>query len=405
MTRTLIIVTCILAVLVGLRIGHYATRQRTYNQDYQRLANTFAVWDTEPVRRHLFLSFQDPDSFKERRAYEHVATTWLLLLYMVLKPLRWLGYSYVSAQRLLVLLHFAMLAWLLATRVGRAERPRAWTDPVQILWAASMAFGAAAAAASSVFWMSAAVGNPETWYYVPVIAFCYAASVDFDGRGLTRTSLIVFVIAAVIAPVYTPIIVAGVIVLWSTDSGTALEPVRRRLAWTRRPIAVAAVGIASLLLPFLLLHLGGFKAEGTPFLVRAGLNGDTRYFTSIVQAVVSPAPPVLRKWHVLPFPAVALLCVGAAALVSRPLAGRMLRQLFISTLPFLYFVIVFPQAVSIHPYLFDFGFVFAASFCLCSWLFEPEVEQLASRSRPMALAVVIVSAALLMTDFLDLSRL
>jgi len=82
----------------------------------------------------------------------------------------------------------------------------------------------------------------------------------------------------------------------------------------------------------------------------------------------------------------------------------MLRQLFISWVPLLWLVIVFPQLVSIHPYFCDLHISLGAAFCLISWLQWPELQAWVGRPA-LRLAILMACAALLMTNLIDLARL
>jgi hypothetical protein len=89
---------------------------------------------------------------------------------------------------------------------------------------------------------------------------------------------------------------------------------------------------------------------------------------------------------------------------SRPLAERMLRQLLVGFTPTLFWIVLFPQAVSIHPYYFDFGLMFPSAFCLAFWLTDAQTQAVLVRRRGLLLALVILLIGLLMTSGLDLAR-
>ena len=81
----------------------------------------------------------------------------------------------------------------------------------------------------------------------------------------------------------------------------------------------------------------------------------------------------------------------------------MMRQLFIALVLFCWTIIAFPQAVSIHPYMFDFSLSLGPAFCLGFWLQRPELDGWLGRPA-LRLAVLMVVAALLMTNLIDLAR-
>ena len=104
-------------------------------------------------------------------------------------------------------------------------------------------------------------------------------------------------------------------------------------------------------------RVGGFQGLGSGVLFRSGLDGSTQYFVSMTQAVLQPVDAG-RRWMLAPIPVAAASVAIAMFAFSRPLAERMLRQLLVCLTPALCWIVFFPQAVSIHPYLFDFGLIF-----------------------------------------------
>jgi hypothetical protein len=155
---------------------------------------------------------------------------------------------------------------------------------------------------------------------------------------------------------------------------------------------------------YLMLWIGGWHTAGSSPLFRSGLDGHTQYFSTMVQAVLHPTIANDRRWQLLPVPVAALAVVAGTFTLSRPLAERMLRQLLVCLSPALFWIVVFPQIVSIHPYVFDFGLVFAPAFCLAFWLAQPEVEDLLAGRRGLVLGLFIMLVGLLMTNYIDLAR-
>ena len=107
------------------------------------------------------------------------------------------------------------------------------------------------------------------------------------------------------------------------------------------------------------IHLKGYSPLSATLLFRSGLDGDTRYFQNLVQAVVAPCP-VLCCWRrtfadlVLPafVPIAGWMALRIRVARGPGAAGLGALFLFLAT-PYIASVILFPQAVSIHPYMYD----------------------------------------------------
>ena len=159
-----------------------------------------------------------------------------------------------------------------------------------------------------------------------------------------------------LSPTHAPMAVVAVMGLFGQPAGTLREFARRN----RAPLLVSAIavaaGIAVYLPPWLLSAWRGYAPVGSSVLFRSGLDGDRQYFSNMVQSIVAPCPLVCcwgRTWVDLVYPALLPLVVFAplARRAAPPVRiGHLL--LFLCT-PYLVNVILFPQSVSIHPYLYD----------------------------------------------------
>jgi hypothetical protein len=70
----------------------------------------------------------------------------------------------------------------------------------------------------------------------------------------------------------------------------------------------------------------------------------------------------------------------------------------------LFSLAVVPQAVSIHPYIFDFGLIFPAAFCLWFWMMDVDAQQILAARPALMLSLYIVLTALIVTGGIDLAR-
>jgi hypothetical protein len=234
------------------------------------------------------------------------------------------------------------------------------------------------------------------------LAFAHLSVLDFNGRAFDRAGWISALTLALIAPMYAPFYVFALAVL-----GMKTEDDGRGVRWRRWKsqgavlIAVSAIGVLS---PYLMLRLGGFQGIGSGVLYRSGLDGSTQYFTSMIQAVLAPFDTKGRAWAFVPLPATAALAVSGMWIFSPVVAAKMLRQLLVCLTPTLFWIAIFPQLVSIHPYYFDFGLIFPAAFCLAFWLMNPETHRVLMNRRALILALSIVLTGLLMTNLIDMAR-
>jgi hypothetical protein len=251
------------------------------------------------------------------------------------------------------------------------------------------------------FWVPFFRFSPEHYFFVPAIAFCHLGAADGRGALRRRDAVLTLLPIALFAPLFTPFVAVSWLVLWGvgSDDGERIDwPTAGRLA------GVVALGGLTFASPSLLGHLGSIEVLGSGFRFRSGLDGSEKYFTSMAQALWAPSYPPGRPWQLWQWPIAAFTAIALTSVRSPAIAIRMLRQLFISWIPLLWLVIVFPQLVSIHPYYTDFHITLGAAFCLAFWVQRPEFDAW-SKASALRLAILMAFAALLMTNLIDLARL
>lgn len=365
----------------------------------------FDFWEANPLSRHWFLGFDtsarhiDPTD----KAYTHIAQPWLIGSYLFLKPFTWFGIPFRRSQAWLCLPQFAAIVALVLFHLRHVGSVGlAPFDPRQLIRLAATGLAVAVLFTLPAFWVPFFRFNPESYFFLPALAFCHLAAVDRNGAPGTVHALATLVPLALFAPLFAPFAALSWIVLWEVPAADAPSlPSRRRMGWI---VTIGVLGVIVFLLPEICARVAAIPRVGSGFSFRSGLNGSQQHFTSMVQAVVAPSYGQGRPWQILHWPVVAVLCVALCAMDRSGVAGRMSRQLFISCVPYMWMVIVFPQMTSIHPYLLDAHVAFAVAFAFAVWVQDPEhdgwVDQPALR-----LAVLMGLVALLMTNFLDLARL
>lgn len=365
------------------------------------LPATFEAWETRPIREHMFLAFLSRDDVEHGRAYTHYSHPLLFLQYALLLPLRWGGLPYERAQVLLTFPHLLVVILLLcahAPRVGTLTWHPLFTPQHVQFGACVLAFAGVCSLPS--FWVALVRFNPEHFHFVPALAFCHLSALDGRGQIHNRSSWIALTCIALLSPIFAPFALLSWVVIWT------VVPERGPTDWwsIRRLTIVAALAAVAFLLPKLCGHLSSFTMIGSSLAFRSGLDGSQEHFTSIFQAVFTPSYPPGRAWFVWPWPVAALVAIALAAVYVPAAARSMARQLFICWLPFLWMLVCFPQLVSIHPYQFDFHLCLGAALCIALWLQRPDLA-IWTTAPAGRLAIMIMLAGLVMTNFIDLARI
>jgi hypothetical protein len=129
-----------------------------------------------------------------------------------------------------------------------------------------------------------------------------------------------------------------------------------RQAFLRPSMVLFGVGLVVYLQPILTSRLLEFDSANSGLLFRSGLDGDRSYYTNPITAVLDPF--VHRPVALLAVPAVLLLVQLAHAwrttgkvVFPADHADSTFLQLLFSQ--YLLSLLLFPQAVAVHPYLYD----------------------------------------------------
>ncbi len=389
-------------LLVGLYLGPMKFVANGGVAWVEILPTTFAVWENQSPRDHFFSAFLNPSTAAAGQAYAHYSQPLLLLQYLCLQPLRWFGVPYSQAQSALSAPHLAVLLLLLASLLSGIEslglRP---LRPQRLFRSGVLVVAIAAAITLPAFWVPFFRFNPEQYFFIPALAFCYLAGVDYDAPPRTRDALLTLLPIALFAPLFAPFAIASWIVLWHLGTNRDELPDALALA------VLAVIGLLGgfvFALPSLIEPFTSLQFSGSGIWFRSGLDGSEEYFTSMAQALWAPSYPLGRPWHVWHWPLCAVAAIAAAVLHSPATAARMARQLFVSWLPLAWMVVVFPQLVSIHPYFFDFHITLAPAVCFAFWLQRPELA-LWTQMPSLRMAILLGCGALLMTNLIDLARM
>lgn len=401
-TTSLLLVfgAALMVVALGLWIGPRVFLSRGGVPWTQSMPLTFGIWESRPPSEHFFLAFLTPHDVAAGKAYAHFSQPWLLLHYLSLQPFRWFGIPYDRSHVWLCLPQFFVILLLLAAHLHRQPLVLWPARTLPLVRLAIRMLAVAAVVTLPSFWVTFFRFNPDDYFFVPALAFCHLAAADYRGTLRERDALLTLLAIALFAPIFTPFAAVSWLLVWGVGSSAD-----ERIDWriVGRLAAITLLGVVVFWLPTWIHRLGWIDIVGSGFRFRSGLDGSEQYFTSMAQALWAPFRSVDRPWQLWQWPIAAFAAIALAALRSPPAASRMMRQLFLCWAPLLWFVIVFPQSVSIHPYYTDFHIAFGAAFCLAFWLSRPELDGWGELPA-LRLAVTMAVAALLTTNLIDLAR-
>ena len=352
------------------------------------LTTAFSIWETNPAREHLFLGWRTEESFRARAPYANHVHPYLFTMYAWVAGIRLLVRvpTFVATNTIPFFYMLVLLAGF-TTLLARAGLLRARHSPVGLL-TLFLAYGLIVT--SWRFWNDLYRFGSDNPYplLMGVLLFVYAFLREPIRPAAAAVSAAIFV---ALSPIHLPMLLLGMFVLFGHS----------------RPVVVTAVvatvaGVASYLTPWLLIAGHDYQAVGSSILLRSGLDGDTRYFSNLAQAAIAPcirggccwARPI---WELL-WPALVPLVALAIAVLRtehRPQLAWGHLLLFLTT-PYFVSLVLFPQSVSIHPYLYDHMLLIPVIVTGSAVVLTPEMEQ---RLRGAGLLIfLLLAGAILMAN-------
>ena len=317
------------------------------------------VWESNPAADHLYLAWRTQQAFEKRIVYANHVHPYLLTMYGWLIAARRVGGLTVwQASNTTMLLPVLLLIVAFALLVARSK---VLTSPASA-GALLLAFlGIGVLVTTWRLWVDLVRFNTDNPFPLIASVFVIVYAMLLPPAKPVAAAIAAGAFAA-LNPVGTPLLLLPVLCLFTRSARDWRDAwVANRSVLVVCGVAVVA-GVVSYLDPRLLIAWKGYHAEQSSFLFRSGLDGDTRYFSGILQAVVAPCPTnccYTRTFADLVWPAVLPLAIfGPAAIWRRrdPVFSVGRTILFLMT-PYLLSVILFPQSVSVHPYLYDHLFL------------------------------------------------
>lgn len=367
----------------------------------ERLLTSFELWETRPASEHLFLAWLDRQSFEKHVAYTNHLHPILFFLYGCSKLAQLLTGlpPYVGRN----VTPFAMTGFAVAAFTALVPRPspglRQGTKFHATLFVA----------------LGFVLSEWHFWYYpfwnfdtvfpviasLPVLVWASAFPRVSD-RNAARVMASLGLFAA-FGWVYTPVLILAVWSMFGKVRPTLAATLAVNRPLVRASILAAAVGVFTYALPLVLVKIKGYETVSSSFLFRSGLDGDTRYFQHAAQAVLHPFPQARTLWGVI-FPAfvpllVSVACAWRAGALRRRRIGR---QLIFLLAPYLFSLALFPQSVSIHPYLYDNLLLLPVVLIGSTWVLSRPVQ---GRLRGgLLLVALLLAAILIMANFIGIAQ-
>ena len=368
------------------------------------LTTMIGVWESNPPSEHLFLGWRGQEQFDRRIVYANHVHPYLLTMYAWIGGVRYAsGLPLWAATNTSILLPVLVLVAAFGTLLARSNL---LADRTHLTGLLTLFLATGLLLTSWRLWIDLVRFGSDNPYPLLSAVFILVYALLLPPIR-TRAAALAAAAFVALSPVHTPMLLLPVICIFGERGRTLRELLERNRAVATVCGVALLTGMIAYMEPRWLIAWKGYEPEESSFLFRSGLDGDTSYFSSLLQAAVRPCPVNCcypRTFSDLVFPAVLpLLVFGAVAWRTGGASARALALglLFLTT-PYLTSLILFPQSVSVHPYLYDHLLVIPLVVMgLLAMLSAPFGRRLTGAG---LLAFLLFVSALLMSNLLAISQ-
>lgn len=350
----------VVAALWTLGIGKLVT---TPGIRYDRLAEVvFPIWNTRSVSSHGFAAATSIDAFDHHRVYTGHPPFMLLAWYGIAwASERFFPGTLGHSTNLFAFVYAAVLAgcfsWLAWSSMFTRGR---WTLERSALFSLALAV----LLTSRSLWYNLLVIHSDNPFplviYVLLLLVPFAAEQAPDTRRSATVGLGAF---ALVGPIYTPVVIASLVLILRDRIRDAGERVRLGLVGA----TALAVGMAGWFGPRIVAALLGNTTDNSTWAFRSGLDGDRQYLDGLWTAIVNPyvnygvaQPGYLPRsgFELLGMPgailAIAIVVACTRATWRQQIAAWLPVTALLLLSPYAFSAVFFAQSMTIHPYIYDY---------------------------------------------------
>ena len=339
------IITSLVSILLANQLGF----QRMVNDQKstcERLRNvTFPIWENNNPSAHGFLTFLQKEDFNEKKAYSNHSTAYLFFMYGLYKieslsermPMR------QTAPIIAVLLFSASLLWILSQiTVQKISFAHGLVALMCLMFIVT----------GPGLWVPAARFNVDNPFLLqlPLLLLASLAVAQKDVARLQKWTILSAYI--LLCPMNAALIAVFIIAYSIRAEGINIK-------YLKDAGFILVGSIVVYLQPIIVSKLIGFTTTNSTWLFRSGLDGDMRYYGNLISAIAQPFynRPLYVIFIVLLIAAVQMLIIKfKSRSIQKANESKIYFNLFYGCLvaPYLLSCLFWPQAISIHPYLYDY---------------------------------------------------
>lgn len=328
--------------------------------EYSRFPYTWEIWESKPIREHLFLTYDSRwAKFEDRTAYHGYSIFYLFLHYLPLKMISvYKGMTFTELIRLSPFVTLSLVICFLPpfllklfnlntaapdgspdgyrqTHLNRFQRSTTSLSFLvgiffTLLTIPDLLSGPLIGDADNSFPMSA------FFQFFFVVSFYFSSN--------HRQSLALGAAYSMICPIPAAIFFVGASFFALVSNRTQLF----KLSGLNLLVAILCYK-----LPKIVANSANITIGGSSLLSRSGLDGDKIYFDNIFSSIFTPTHQIFVRELSFFWPAIFLTAISFCICLSGWCPKKHRSAIFLVTAGWMFESILFPQSRNIHPYLYD----------------------------------------------------
>jgi hypothetical protein len=350
---------------------------------------TFNWWNSTSVSTHYFMGIHKLKNINNNEVYNSFSYQVLLFNYFLLSIFNiFRSVSFEVSQNFIVYI-YVFLFMSIVFYLNKSEI-------IKILYKINI---------FKVFWLFLLVGilvtnalpwvsflrfNADNMFFITSILFCIQAFYS-NSENIIRKDKIYFILGIILGSISIVNIIPWILCYVVSEKKLNL---RKKLK-----INILIVFIYSLItfcLPIIIQKYAGFRSVSSSFLFRSGLDGSSKYLSSSFAPILKPISEQHFGNSIFIF-----VCIFILNRLSKEKRKERYNQMYISLIPFLFTLILFPQSLIIHMYLYEFLIVIPLIFNLVLTILSFDLN-LISPKRYLFISLLI--SFVIMGQLLDISK-
>ena len=350
---------------------------------------TFNWWNSTSISTHCFMGIQKLENINNNEVYNSFTYQVLFFNYFLLSIFNILrGVSFDVSQNFIVYFYvFLFMSVVFYLNKSETFKILSKINVFKFFW---LFLIVGILVTNALPWVSFLRFNAANVFFITSIIFCIQAFYS-NLENIILKDKIYFTIGFILGSISIVNIIPWILCYVVSEKKLNL---RKNLK-----INILIVFIYSLItfcLPIIIQKYAGFRSVSSSFLFRSGLDGSSKYLSSSFAPILNPISEQHFGNSIFIFG-----CIFILNRLSKEKRKERYNQLYISLIPFLFTLILFPQSLIIHMYLYEFLIVIPLIFNLIITILSFDLNFM-SPKRYVFISLLI--SFVIMGQLLDISK-